>query len=207
MGMLRDLPHITKFHHFWGSHKNRIKPILKRLSWHVLLWLVTLGYASAEEPVACPIVSPAMGVFSSDKIYRDSIVAIEKNDEDKTINLSLYRPDGNGCKRMVFAKYPKEGGAPNVDSIFFLKVKGSQNIFTIVHWDVNSRGIGTYGKYYQIYSYIDDGRGGLMENEDVVNNSAMTGMDGYQEGEQTFFSYKNAGAVKSFFKCNRARCN
>jgi len=95
---------------------------------------------------------------------------------------------------------------PNVDSLFFMDLKGKSNIFTIVHWDVNSRGIGTYGKYYQVYAYTKDGSGRLIENKRVVDNSAMTGMDGYQEGEESIFLYKTAGAVKSFFKCGQARC-
>jgi len=46
----------------------------------------------------------------------------------------------------------------------------------------------------------------LVENKEVVSNSAMTGMQGYQEGEQTYFPYKNAGAVKNYFKCGRENC-
>jgi hypothetical protein len=147
-----------------------------------------------------------MGIFSGEKIYKDSLVAIEKNGDGHTINLSLYRPEGNGCKKTIFEKYSIEGGDPNVDSIFFVNLNGTPNIFAIVHWDVNSRGIGTYGKYYQIYAYFTDNHGGLMENEEVVNNDAMSGMNGYQEGEQTSFPYKNAGAVKAFFNCKGTVC-
>lgn len=95
---------------------------------------------------------------------------------------------------------------PNLDSLFFLNLKGKPNIFTIVHWDVNSRGIGTYGKYYQIYAYVADEQGRLVENRSVVDNGEMTGMDGYQEGVESSFPYKTAGAVKSFFKCHEAKC-
>jgi hypothetical protein len=145
-------------------------------------------------------------VFSAGKIYQDSVVSIEKEDADQTISVSIYRPNSNGCEKTTFAKYSIEGGVPNVDSLFFMDLKGKSNIFTIVHWDVNSRGIGTYGKYYQVYAYTKDGSGRLIENKRVVDNSAMTGMDGYQEGEESIFLYKTAGAVKSFFKCGQARC-
>ena len=80
------------------------------------------------------------------------------------------------------------------------------NVFAIVHWDVNSRGAGTYGKYYQVYAYAPDHRGELRENEAVVNSSAMTGMDGYQDGTESFFAYKTADAVKSFFGCKKKSC-
>lgn len=78
-----------------------------------------------------------------------------------------------------------------------MDIKGKPNIFTIVHWDVNSRGIGTYGKYYRIYAYTMDEKGRLIENRSMVDDSAMTGMDGFQEGRESSFPYKTAGAVKS----------
>jgi hypothetical protein len=104
------------------------------------------------------------------------------------------------------AKYSREGGDPNVDSIFFMGINGRINVFTIVHWDVNSRGIGTFGKYYQVYAYAPDPGGGLVENKMVVDNSEMSGMSGYQEGRQVSFSYVNADAVRSFFRCRKAVC-
>ncbi|WP_162878262.1 hypothetical protein [Trinickia diaoshuihuensis] len=165
----------------------------------------SLAYASGTETAACPIASPSTGVFSAGKIYQDAIISIERDDADQTISLSIYRPSSNGCVKNTFAKYSIEGGAPNVDSLFFMDLKGKPNIFTIVHWDVNSRGIGTYGKYYQVYAYTKDDQGRLIENKSVVDNSAMTGMDEYQEGQESTFLYKTAGAVRSFFKCS-PRC-
>ncbi|WP_035554401.1 hypothetical protein [Burkholderia sp. 9120] len=206
MDMPKDLSHTTKLHRFWGFRQKQIKRFFECLACYVLLSSASLAYANADEPAICPAVSPSVGVFSAGKIQKDSVVSIEKNDTDHTINLSIYRPNSNGCEKTIFAKYSIEGGAPNVDSLFFMNLNGKQNIFTIVHWDVNSRGIGTYGKYYQIYAYTTDEQGRLIENKSVVDNSAMTGMDGYQEGEQTLFPYKTASAVKSFFKCNETKC-
>lgn len=171
--------------------------------------MVSLGYLAhvkASELVACPAVSPSAGVYSASKIYRDSIISVERNETDQTISLSIYRPSSGGCEKTTFAKYSIEGGAPNLDSLFFLNLQGKPNIFTIVHWNVNSRGIGTYGKYYQIYAYVADEQGRLIENRSVVDNGEMTGMDGYQEGMESSFPYKTAGAVKSFFKCHEAKC-
>ena len=145
-------------------------------------------------------------MFSARKIFKDSVVSIERNDADKTISLSIYKPNPSGCQKLTFAQYSIEGGAPNVDSLFFLNLDGKPNIFTIVHWDVNSRGIGTYGKYYQVYAYTTDEQGRLVENKSVTDNSAMTGMDGYQEGEESLFPYKTASAVRSFFKCKGTKC-
>jgi len=85
----------------------------------------TLNHVCAEEPVACPVASSAKDVFSSEKIYKNSVIAIEQVDED-SIYLSLYRPVLKGCERMIFARYVKEGRAPTVDSVFFLKLKGGR---------------------------------------------------------------------------------
>jgi hypothetical protein len=104
-------------------------------------------------------------VFSAGKIYQGSVVSIEKDETDQTISVSIYRPNSNGCEKTIFATYSIEGGAPNVDSLFFMNQRGKPNIFTIVHWDVNSRGIGTYGKYHQVYAYTKDEQGRLIENK------------------------------------------
>lgn len=206
MDMLKDLLHTTKSHRFWGFRKSPTKRFFRGLACCVFLSSASLSYASAGESAACPAASPSTGVFSSGKIYQGSVISIEKNDADQTISLSIYRPNSSGCEKEAFAKYSIEGGVPSVDSLFFMDLKGKVNIFTIVHLDVNSRGIGTYGKYYQIYAYIKDEQGRLIENKSVVDNSAMTGMDGYQESEESIFPYKTAGAVKSFFTCGQAKC-
>lgn len=206
MDMLKDLVHTTKLHRSWGFRKSRTKRFFECLACWVFLSFASLAYASAAEPAVCPAVSPSTGVYSAGRIYKNSVVSVERNDADQTISLSIYRPNASGCEKTTFANYSIEGGAPNVDSLFFMDLEGKTNIFTIVHWDVNSRGIGTYGKYYQVYAYVTDDQGKLIENKSVVDNSAMTGMDGYQEGEESSFPYKTAGTVRSFFKCNQAKC-
>ena len=188
------------------SRKSRTYCFFACLACNVLVSYAPLANARATEAAACPAVSPTTGVFTAGKIYQDSVISIEKNDTDQTISLSIYRSNASGCEKTTFAKYSMEGGVPSVDSLFFMDIRDKVNIFTIVHWDVNSRGIGTYGKYYQVYAYTKDERGRLIENKSVADNSAMRGMDGYQEGEESSFPYKTAGAVKSFFKCGQANC-
>lgn len=206
MDIQKDFLHTTELHRSWGYRNSRTKRFFASLACYALVSSGSLAYAHASELVACPVVSPSEGVYSASKIYRDSVISVERNETDQTITLSIYRPNSSGCEKTTFAKYSIEGGAPNVDSLFFLNLKGKLNIFTIVHWDVNSRGIGTYGKYYQIYAYIADEQGRLVENRSVVDNGEMTGMDGYQEGVESSFPYKTAGAVKSFFTCHKAKC-
>ena len=191
---------------FWGFRKSPTECFFSYLACYLLLSSAPVAYASAADSVACPTVSPSTGLFSAGRMYQGSVVSIERNDPDQAISLSIYRPDSSGCEKTTFAKYSIEGGAPNVDSLFFMSLKGKPNIFAIVHWDINSRGIGTYGKYYQIYAYTMDKKGRLIENRSVVDDVAMTGMDGYQEGKESAFPYKTAGAVKSFFKCGQLKC-
>jgi len=132
-------------------------------------------------------------------------MAIEK--QNGQVDLSLYRPAEKFCGKSVVAKYMAEGGDPSVDSLFFVKLKGEINVFTIVHWDINSRGIGTFGKLYQVYAYRTDSSGRLMENEEIVGNGAMTGITGYQEGAPVLFLYTTSAAVKNFLACGRKVCH
>lgn len=206
MDIQKDFLHTTELHRSWGYRCSRTKRFFASLACYALVPSFSLAHAHASELVACPAVSPSEGVYSASKIYRDSIISVERNETDQTISLSIYRASSSECEKTTFAKYSIEGGAPNVDSLFFLKLQGKLNIFAIVHWDVNSRGIGTYGKHYKIYAYIADEQGRLIENRSVVDNVAMTGMDGYEEGVERTFPYKTAGAVKSFFKCHKAKC-
>ncbi|MEM5447588.1 hypothetical protein [Paraburkholderia guartelaensis] len=205
MALTKDVQRLTGLHRYWGSRKTRIFNIFAQFAFS-LLSSVSFAQASREEVAACPVVAPSMGIFSGDTVYKNSIIAIEDDKERHQIDLSLYVPLGDKCKKTSFAKYSLEGGDPNVDSLFFIALNGEANVFAIVHWDVNSRGAGTFGKYYQIYAYAPDHHGGLMENETVVNSNEMTGMDGYQDGVQMSFAYKNAGAIRNFYKCGAAFC-
>lgn len=188
------------------SRKSRTYCFFACFACNALVSYASLANAGAAEAAVCPAASSTTGVFTAGKIYQDSVISIEKSDADQTISLSIYRSNSSGCEKSTFAKYSIEGGAPSVDSLFFMSIKGKVNIVTIVHWDVSSRGIGTFGRYYQIYAYAKDENGRLIENKSIADNSTMRGMDGYQEGEESTFSYKTAGAVKSFFKCGRAKC-
>lgn len=121
-------------------------------------------------------------------------------DENYPKSLVAYIPDvENKCTRYVFAKYSMEGGNPQIESIFFYKLDGIVNIFSIVSWDQDHRALGTYGKLYQVYAYKKDNNGILVENKYVVDDNSMTGIDGYENGESSKFLYKKASDVKAYF--------
>jgi hypothetical protein len=167
-----------------------------------LMSLTTSAYAVAgDTTVACPVLSPNNGVFSADQIYRDSLVAIENGSEDYPVIVSLFLPSDGYCKKYVVAKYSHEGADPVVDSLFFEKIDDQVNLLTIVHWNVNHRGIGTFGNLYQVYAYKKGGQtGAFVENSEVTNNSVMTGIDGYDNGRPITFKYKTAGDIRKFLK-------
>lgn len=159
------------------------------------------AHADVERGVSCRTPSPKDEGFSAEKIYANSVIAVEKGDEAYPINLVLYRPDGSRCRRIVVAKYPREGSDPVVDSLFFFKINGQMNLLSIVHWDVNSRGLGTYGRFYQVYAYKNDDKlDMLFENNVIESNSMLRGMDGYEDGKSIVFAYKTADSVKRFLR-------
>ncbi|RDK01849.1 hypothetical protein DLM46_15925 [Paraburkholderia lacunae] len=104
--------------------------------------------------------------------------------------------DSELCNKSEFARYSIEGSAPTVESLFFYKLDGEINLFTIVSWSINNRGEGTYGTLYQVYAYRKSNDGSLKENKKITENNEMTGMDGYDNGQQSTFPYRTAADVK-----------
>lgn len=109
---------MTGLAHFCGFRMNRTERSFVCLGCHILLSFASPGYASAADYTACPTVSPATSAFSGGRIYQGSVVSIERNADDQTISLSIYRPYLNGCEKTIFARYSIEGGAPSVDYLF-----------------------------------------------------------------------------------------
>ncbi|MFC4522633.1 hypothetical protein [Cupriavidus pinatubonensis] len=169
----------------------------------VICLLASLAQSANARPSenirSCPASAPTEGIFSAAKIYKNAVVAVEEGDEVSPIHIALYRSNGNSCKKTIIARYSHEGADPKVDSVFFGKINGQENLFTIVRWEVNHRGIGTYGNLYQVYAYKRVAET-LVENDAITKNGYMTGLDGYQDGSPVIFPYKTAASVKKFFK-------
>ncbi|CAM2170688.1 hypothetical protein BLAT2472_230004 [Burkholderia latens] len=89
---------------------------------------------------------------------------------------------------------------PTVESIFYMRLRGRINVFSIVAWDINNRGDGTYGQLYQVYAYHFDENGVLVENKRVSRDDLMSGVDGYVEGRESQFRYKTAADVKRYWR-------
>lgn len=164
-----------------------------------LVLVVSIPQSFADQVgIVCPSARKKDNIFNSSKLFAGSTIAIENGDAENPKILSIYRRTRRGCTRNVFARYSVEGSAPTVESIFFYDIKGRPNIVSIVSWDINNRGEGTFGKLYQVYAYKINEEGDLVENLLVTDDGRMTGMDGYDEGNLTEFPYKTAGDVRKY---------
>ncbi|WP_420991655.1 hypothetical protein ACKI2N_025845 [Cupriavidus sp. 30B13] len=192
--------HTIELPRFWDFPWTRVDGLFRWVACGFLFLLIISISAHAATVAKCPALSSDGGVFSSEEIYTGSIVAIEKGDENYPLKLVLYRPKNGECEQKQFAKYPHEGADPIVDSLFFGVVEGHINLFVIVRWSINHRGVGTFGYFYRIYAYKPDQHNALQENKMITNNDSMAGMDGYEDGKQTSFSYKSSDSVMEYIK-------
>lgn len=166
----------------------------------LLALCLLLTSALAEDVYSCQIPSSEKQIYAIDPPGKEIIFSIENGDVENPLNLVSFHLDGESCKKNVIARYQYEGGVPSVDSIFLENVDGKLNLFVIVHWEVNHRGIGTYGSLYQVYAYKRSEAGLFVENKKIVNSSSMTGIDGYEGGRAVAFLYKTAGEVKRWLR-------
>jgi hypothetical protein len=152
---------------------------------------------ASDANVNCPTVQTGLSIFNASKISKNSVVSVERREGNYPVALVMYSQVGGGlCRKSEFAKYPIEGAIPTVSSLFFYKVDGKINIFTIVSWSINHRGLGTYGTLYQVYAYTKSDDGSLKENMKITDDYKMTGIDGYDDGQESTFRYKTANDVK-----------
>ena len=159
-------------------------------------FIVMLMVSMCAVGASCPQVDPARNVFSA-SVYADAVVAFEKSsDPDNPLDLVLYSGSGS-CTRSMVDRYSVEGSGPAIESVFPYVLKGQASLFVIVSWEINSRGVGTYGKLYQVYAYGKDGRGGLVPNKLVSESDEMTGFEGTADDEPSHFNGKNADEVKA----------
>lgn len=175
--------------------------LVKKLLLALAFFVALVSYGRAGEiGQKCPAVDVGNNIFSASALVKGARIAVEKAEGNYPIVLGLYRPAVKGCERIEFARYSVEGSAPNVDSLFFMKIRGRINVFAIVSWAINNRGDETYGNLYQVYAYQIESNGRVSENKLITENEFMTGIEGYYGGRQSIFSYKTAAEVKKFWR-------
>ncbi|WP_157652982.1 hypothetical protein [Burkholderia ubonensis] len=91
-------------------------------------------------------------------VGKKSRIFIENGTVEYPLVLDFYRPTKDGCEKTEFARYSIEGGAPTVESIFFMLLRDHVNVFSIVAWDISNRGDGTHGRLYRVLE-LDDAAG------------------------------------------------
>jgi len=138
------------------------------------------------------------GPFSTNLIRGGELFFERKTDD--SIDFILKYKDGSNLKTQLIDNYEIEGGDPEIESVFFFPVLKHKNIFVIVSWEINSRGVGTYGKLYQVYAYTksNDNNAKLIKNINLYNDQKLTGIDGTSDWEESHFKYKTAADVKKY---------
>jgi len=132
-------------------------------------------------------------------LYNHGELYFEKTSNfEYPVNFVLkYRCD-KGVKKYIIDRYSHNGGIPEISSLFFHKINGISYIFTIVIWNINHRGIGTYGQYYQVYGYKKNNEGILIKDEIFEYDNNLSGIDGSDNGLESHFKYKTATDVKKY---------
>lgn len=141
------------------------------------------------------------GPFKTDIIEGGELSIINTNDMEFPVSLVLNITRGGvRSDRALVDKYDVAGSDPKIESLFFYPVKGKKNVFVLASWEITSRGIGTYGTLYQVYAYKKDKNDKLIRNKIITLDDNLSGMEGYQEGEEQHFSYKDAASIKRYVK-------
>ncbi|HWH86542.1 MAG TPA: hypothetical protein VNV36_07180 [Pseudomonas sp.] len=140
------------------------------------------------------------GPFKTDVIKGGELSFLQTRSEEFPVSLVLDVEVDGAKNRSLVDKYDVAGSDPKIESIFFYPVKGKKNVLVLVSWEITSRGIGTYGTLYQVYGYEKSTDNKLVVNKLVRFDRNLSGMEGYQEGEEQHFSYVNAGLIKAYFK-------
>lgn len=165
----------------------------------VFLALLT-GECGATGQISCANINFESKTWDASRIISGSSILLEENDEKYPSILYFYQPSGLACKKEIFARYEIEGGAPVVEHIFFMNLNGAPNVFSIVSWRINSRGLGTFGLWYQVYAYKLNKAGHLIENTRVSHSSEMNGMYGHWDGVESNFNYRTPSNVMRYWR-------
>ncbi|MFK8402376.1 hypothetical protein M2D07_027975 [Pseudomonas sp. BGr12] len=130
------------------------------------------------------------------KVVDGADIFLSKSNDDKYPVRLMLRRKAKGIVEIV-DKYEVSGSSPSVETVFFYPINGERNIFVLLSWSIDSRGVGTYGKLYQIYAYKNEG-GKVVRNGKVLKDSNMFGIDGHQEGQVVSFSLKDASSIRRY---------
>lgn len=148
----------------------------------LLLLISFFSFSNAE------IVQGPFNITQNDKIY----IQTEADDD---YPLALYILNHNKSKRID--TYETEGGKPVVQTVFFMTIDGKKNVIVLISWEQLHRAENINGKFFRVYGYVYD-KNNLIVNNKINSDPNLSGQDGDFSGEQLFFKYKNAKAIKEY---------
>lgn len=173
--------------------------MFRSASFSLLLFLAGLSFAQGEDKYVQGTV--VQGPYKTTVIDGGELSVLETGDAEFPMSLVLDVVKAGGIRfRSLVDKYDVAGSEPKVESLFFYPVHGKQNVLVLVSWSISSRGIGTYGTLYQVYAYEKSPTNELVVNKRIAFDNNLTGIDGYQEGEEQSFIYKDATSIKRYIK-------
>ncbi|WP_018927457.1 hypothetical protein [Pseudomonas umsongensis] len=141
------------------------------------------------------------GPYKTTVVENAELSVLETGDAEYPVSLVLDVKNSDGASvRQLVDKYDVAGSSPKIESIFFYPVQDVKNVFVLVSWGINSRGIGTYGTLYQVYAYARSNNGRLISNQLIQTNRYLSGIDGFIEGVPQTFAYKDAASIKAYVK-------
>jgi hypothetical protein len=132
--------------------------------------------------------------------YKNGELFFTRKDNGSVDFVLKYLDDFKLEKFQIIDNYEIEDGEPQVESVFFDKVLKDKTVFVIISWEINSRGVGTYGKLYQVYAYnkSNNKENKFVKNMTLYHDRELTGMEGMSDSTISSFKYKTATEVKKY---------
>ncbi|MGK0738110.1 hypothetical protein ACSFCX_14945 [Yokenella regensburgei] len=130
------------------------------------------------------------------KINGDDTVFIQK-EADINYPLALYFSDGISVKKVD--SYEVDGDDPNVETVFFTKIKNVNNVIVLISWHQKHMMDNISGNSYQVYGYMYN-KNSLSINQVIKDDPNLSGLDGDFSGKQLHFKYKDAMTIKEYLK-------
>lgn len=126
------------------------------------------------------------GPYKTTVVENAELLVLETGDAEYPVSLVLDVKNNDGVSaRQLVDKYDVAGSPPKVESIFFYPVQDVKNVFVLVSWEINHRGMGAYGTLYQVYAYARHSNGKLIPNQLIQANRYLSGIDGFSDGRKS----------------------
>lgn len=114
-----------------------------------------------------------------------------EQEPDESISLLVSK----NKKDTIADNYEVGDGIPKIDSVFFSKINGVENLITLISSDEEN--INAVHYKIRVYSYNQDGV--VIKNESINCDKNLEGYDGYN-GSGSIFNLKDAVSIKMYLK-------